>query len=1349
MRPLSLLLLALSLSAGAQTPHLVKDINTTVSTNTESSVPRNFTRYRDRVYFVATSQAAGTELWSANPGGGDAKLVADIIPGTAGSNPDNLRVINDVLLFTARDVNHGIELWTTDGTANGTHLFLDINPGPTSSDSSFGNVILDNRLFFDANDGVTGYELWSTDGTPAGTHLVKDLAAGSASAIPAYYALFRGQLYFSALAAIWKTDGTEAGTVQVAAVNARLLTPAGPSLYFQSNSGSGGNASTGWELWVTDGSSGGAHRVKEIRPGTPGAFDTWGVTACSVVGDHIVFAADDGVHGRELWVSDGTDAGTRLLHEFEPGEAGLWNNTYAAFTSFGGRSFFAGRDDEHGVELWVTDGTDAGTHIFADLVPGPEGSNVYVIQGAGARLFVAAASENLGDLKLWVTDGAQPPHTLGADRSLTISYEWPSLTNAGDRLYFSGNTPLTGSEPWTSDGTEEGTRTLGNLAVDTAPSSSPSYITRAGDLLYFWAAENGYRTQFWRSDGTAEGTFMVFDAQTYHHPPLVAGSLAFLNDPSYGSPLLISDGTVNGSRRADDFMSRFGPGADLDSLYETGDAVYARVSFQSPYAPGRLYRTTAQRTAPATDLGVTGAGELMDVAGRLFFWSDQALWTSDGTPAGTHRIYGEFANASYGSRIVNAGGMAYFLAASSSNEQPDLWKSDGTTDGTVKVASVPWDTLIWTNIVGAGRNVFFANATSLWKSDGTAAGTVQVAQLPEEHGDNGPMVAAGDRIVFTRRTGSAYDIWASDGTPDGTTKLATTVYRDDPLASIDGLMYFAAQDDAHGTEPWVSDGTVAGTKLLVDLEPGAASSSASNFTKLRDTLYFSAYTQSTGRELWALPLTDARVIVHDARATESAGQALHFNVDLSIAATHAVTVDYATADGTATAGEDYDASNGTLTFAPGETRKTIDVQLRTDAVAEGNETLSMNLRNADGATLANVVATGIIDDDDQSADVRIVNRPFTADGSLRHNLELGNAGPTTATQVALALTSTPKNSSFCYSCDVGSLSAGATQATQGLTTSNYRGQTYYSHVLSAYERDPNPANNAVHWTVDSTGNLVMDAAFLHPGETATIALSSYSEPGPVESSDPSVLSLSSLAYDATTHLATATVTALKPGTSTITVQQFTLLVTVVAAGTTPRFPGALETDREYGGTPRLDRPVVVTVQAAGTAPISGATATGLVTVSAGGHELARRTISGTNVIAIPVYFDSTGQNQYQISYEGDANFLPETFDETVYLDKGHVSLAANIARVAGRDDAHRLTVRVEGSPRVAPTGHVYVYYNEALIASLPVIDGVASGELANLPLSPTVSLEYSGDFNYESTSQEVRLIETHRRSSRH
>jgi hypothetical protein len=91
-----------------------------------------------------------------------------------------------------------------------------------------------------------------------------------------------------------------------------------------------------------------------------------------------------------------------------------------------------------------------------------------------------------------------------------------------------------------------------------------------------------------------------------------------------------------------------------------------------------------------------------------------------------------------------------------------------------------------------------------------------------------------------------------------------------------------------------------------------------------------------------------------------------FTVSLDRTESAPVSIDFSTADGTATAASDYISTNGTLTFAPGETTKTITVQVNTDTIKEPNETFTVNLTNAVGnATVADAQAVGTIINDDR------------------------------------------------------------------------------------------------------------------------------------------------------------------------------------------------------------------------------------------------------------------------------------------------------------------------------------------------------------------------------------------------
>ncbi|MEJ0017978.1 MAG: Calx-beta domain-containing protein [Acetobacteraceae bacterium] len=191
-----------------------------------------------------------------------------------------------------------------------------------------------------------------------------------------------------------------------------------------------------------------------------------------------------------------------------------------------------------------------------------------------------------------------------------------------------------------------------------------------------------------------------------------------------------------------------------------------------------------------------------------------------------------------------------------------------------------------------------------------------------------------------------------------------------------------------------------------------------------------------------------------------------FTVTLLTASTQTVTVDYATKNGTALAGTDYTATSGKLTFAPGETTKTVVVSVAADAAVEPDETFTLQLSNATGAPIVNAAGLGTITNDDGIVvqDVRITEgtgaSPTTATVTLR--LQTAVATPVTvdwATQPGSA--ATPGD--FTTSSGKATFAAGATTTTitiPVIADALVEGDESFNVVLS------NPVGSAI---VDGTG----------------------------------------------------------------------------------------------------------------------------------------------------------------------------------------------------------------------------------------------------------------------------------------
>lgn len=439
----------LSLTATAQLPILVKDINPGAS----SSNPYFFTPSEDSLlWFTADDGVFGTEIWRSNGTESGTFLVKDIVQGF--SFPTHLIAAPGRLYFNLNFSGLGEELWTSDGTEAGTDIVLDIWPGSASSNPNF-HCVLDNLLLFSANALFLGHELWKTDGTPGGTSIVKDINPDSGDSYPSYMTNVNGTIFF------WADDGTH-----------------------------------GSELWKSDGTTAGTMLVKDINPGPQGSIPLNINNLASFKGK-LYFNANDGAKGPELWVSDGTEAGTMLVSDINPGANGSdpsmltpWNDSLLWFRANNGAT---------GQELFITNGSAAGTQLVKDIRPGATGSDLDHLTLVNGTLFFSAfdADVSFAGNELWKSDGTAAGTVLVKDiypGILDSDPDW--LINANGTLYFQADDDTHGVELWKSDGTGAGTV----MVLDMWPgsqSSGPTQLVMLNGSLFFTASDGQIGSELW------------------------------------------------------------------------------------------------------------------------------------------------------------------------------------------------------------------------------------------------------------------------------------------------------------------------------------------------------------------------------------------------------------------------------------------------------------------------------------------------------------------------------------------------------------------------------------------------------------------------------------------------------------------------------------------------------------------------------------------------------------------------------------------------------------------------------------------------------------------------------------
>lgn len=300
-------------------------------------------------------------------------------------------------------------------------------------------------------------------------------------------------------------------------------------------------------LFYTDGTATGTGYLKEDVK----TLISWNVTERAVVNNTLIFVGDTQNEGTELWVTDGTEAGTVLLKDIYIGDKDSDPEDFFV-TQDKSKLFFTAKTENEGRELWVTDGTASGTKLVKDIHTGTSGDDINSITEMNGNVYFEANG------KLWKTDGTSE-NTIeianGDERYLivlnnelyfhegknmyktdgteagtsqvnpaNIGVEWRSFPIAfNNEIYFGGgaldrNGNIDVNELWKTDGTTEGTVLV--KVIDSDFVVSPSRFIKVGNELIFNGVTKNEGQELWRTDGTESGTMLIQD--------YAAGSTGFI-----------------------------------------------------------------------------------------------------------------------------------------------------------------------------------------------------------------------------------------------------------------------------------------------------------------------------------------------------------------------------------------------------------------------------------------------------------------------------------------------------------------------------------------------------------------------------------------------------------------------------------------------------------------------------------------------------------------------------------------------------------------------------------------------------------------------------------------------------
>ncbi len=788
--------------------------------------------------FAACPASSGCQLWRSDgtPAGTTVFLAAD---GRPFESPHAFALQGGRIAFVAYQPDDSAEgVWITDGTPAGTVRLSDIQ-----EDSDTGTLLLatPSHLFF--TSGPTGEDLWATDGTPGHARRVADFPPIQCTIPPVTCddpevdSLFvdRDAAYFVTHrkrhgTEIWRSDGTVEGTGPVFELPAGLFLAATPQRLGERwllsvNSSQRQRAF----LWTADA---GFTRAAPLTGCGDGGCPSFAGFLTSPSNGPRLFAGADGDHGIEPWITDGTGAGTRRLADVCPGPcSSLRLDSFLfpiAFPGPPGETYFRaypsdGAASDSGDQLWITDGTRAGTHQVAGHV-----SDLGFLNG---RTYFGAGHARRPASELWSTDGAPGDVRRVAVLRRLAPGSFPRFRPfQGGALFLASEAPEGIPGLWASDGTPAGTAEILGFPAGSGRSLG-TFLSTAGPFQLFVVAHQegvgASRSEIWRTDGTVPGTQPVIELGPRQgldtNTATWAGQILFDVQGPAGCSFWTSDGTTAGTRQ----ILPPQPGLPCPSLLvpfgsrfliftEAGDdgrvIPQLFVSDGTPAGTRQLTSIHGRRFLFLDNKPVQAGGKVFFRLASLY--GDPGIWETDGTPEGTHRAF----PLNTVDNLSVFGGSLYFTAALPSGDGFGLFRVPLPGGSPILLAPLTPAFSIPLNLTPVGDRLLFAaqdpnHGTELWTTDGTSEGTHILADLQPGAGSSNPQdfTVAGNRLFFSADDGTfGRELWETDGTPEGTRRVSDIApggfsalfgFPFQPVAS-NGFLFFAADDGETGLEPW-------------------------------------------------------------------------------------------------------------------------------------------------------------------------------------------------------------------------------------------------------------------------------------------------------------------------------------------------------------------------------------------------------------------------------------------------------------------------------------------------------------------------------------------------------------------
>ena len=419
----------------------------------------------------------------------------------------------------------------------------------------------------------------------------------------------------------------------------------------------------------------------------------------TTAGSVALFSGYTSARGNELYSTDGTKAGTKLVKDLVPGKvSGLdLNQGVPYFTTIGTKTYFSAHGASTNLHLWVTDGTAAGTTQLTGAGKFKYGSSPFGLTAVGDELFfsVRSSTAKYGRV-LWKSDGTKAgtkavAGVLGKKGKYGYVGSYPQfLTAVGSKLYFAvlSSKDTSKLDIWSTDGTTS-KRELSYPQTNVGTGYLQSLSEFDDKLVIVTTSRMGKEQRIWSYDGSGVPTPLTTVTTVSKIPVEFDGSLFFLSSYSAGirEPQLMRvtpTGAANGVKPTilnDD---------DVDSIVIHGDKLW----FETHDSPSESIWTLDSATTTPVLVKATGVqyhsldrfDNTAYLDGNVYFVLRGQLWKSDGTTAGTVRVLSFNMPVGYALNThIAVAGDHIAVTLSDKNGKSALWLSDGTAEGTTKV----------------------------------------------------------------------------------------------------------------------------------------------------------------------------------------------------------------------------------------------------------------------------------------------------------------------------------------------------------------------------------------------------------------------------------------------------------------------------------------------------------------------------------------------------------------------------------------------------------------------------------------------------------------------------------------